>query len=160
VALATWAKPTAARFIIAGGAGCSLMLLMGQAAVLGAALGVRSGASDGVTRGADNLSAALLDLSSLPAVLLFAGAATTLFTSAGGPRWLAWLTALGAPLAVLDALSYDSGPLEFFGIIGLAYFLIWSLLSAVTLIYIATRDSTPLDHSNQDAGERVTTARR
>jgi hypothetical protein len=160
VALATWAKPTVARLIVAGGAGSSMLLLIGQGAVLGAALGVRSGASSGVTRSADNLSAALLDLSSLPAVLLFAAAATTLFATPDAPRWLVWLTALGAPLALVDAVSYDSGPLEFFGIVGLAYFLIWSLLTAVTLIYTATRDSKTLDSTSDDAGERVTVGRR
>lgn len=138
LALSTVAKPIAGRLIVAGGAGCSLLLVVGQATVLGATLGVRSGASATVTRGLDNLSAALLDLSSLPAVLLFAAAASALFASPGAPRWLAGLTALGAPLALLDAMSYDSGPVEFFGIVGLAYFLVWSLLCAVALIRYPT----------------------
>lgn len=151
VLLSAWAKPIAARLIVAGGAGSSLLLLIGQGAVLGAALGVRGGADAGVTRGADDLSAALLDLSSLPAVLLFGALAASLFTAADAPRWLAWLTALGVPLGLVDALSYDGGPLESVGILGLAFFLIWSLLSASFLIRAAGRTG----HFDAHAGESV-----
>ena len=39
----------------------------------------------------------------------------------------------GRPLALLDAASYHGGPLAAVGIIGLAYFLVWSLSTATHL---------------------------
>lgn len=43
---------------------------------------------------------------------------------------------MGVPLALLDAASYDGGPLAAVGIMGLAYFLVWSLSTAA---YLARR---------------------
>ena len=49
-------------------------------------------------------------------------------------RALTGLTLLGVPFAVLDALSYDSGPLESISILGLVFFLAWSLLVGGALL--------------------------
>lgn len=50
------------------------------------------------------------------------------------PRWLTGLTLLGVPFTLLDTLSYDSGPLESIGILGLVFFLAWSLLVGGALL--------------------------
>jgi hypothetical protein len=49
------------------------------------------------------------------------------------PRWLAVVSLLGVPLAIADAASYDGGPLEALGLVGLAWFLLWSLVTGVLL---------------------------
>ena len=49
------------------------------------------------------------------------------------PRWLTVLTLVGVPLALADAGSYDGGPLESVGLAGLAFFLLWSLVTGVLL---------------------------
>jgi len=60
------------------------------------------------------------------------------------PRWLTIVTALGVPLALVDACSYDGGPLAAVGIIGLAYFLLWSLTVAVQLARQPAADTRAL----------------
>ena len=133
VALARRFTGTAARSVLAGGAVTAGLILVAQTAVLAAAFGAREDLPHDALRLADPLNAALLDVSSIPAILLFAATATALLHDRTQPRWLGWLTALGIPLAAIDALSYTSGPFAAFGLVGLAYFLLWSLLTAVWL---------------------------
>lgn len=134
VALSRRGRGTPARLTLLGGGAVGALLLAAQAPVLAAALGARQGVAHGVLRVADPLNAALLDLSSVPAVLLFGGAALALHALRDAPRWLAWLSAAGVPLALVDAASYRGGPLEAVGLAGLAYFLLWSLLVGAWLL--------------------------
>jgi len=126
------------RLIVAGGTGCAIFLMLAQAATLSAALAAHDHLGPTVIRTFDSLNQGVLSLSSLPAVLLFAAAGTAFLRDASAPRWLTALTLAGVPLALLDAASYDGGPLAAVGIIGLAYFLIWSLTTAAYLIRTAT----------------------
>ncbi len=144
VALSAGAGPVASRLIVAGGAGTALLLLTAQGFVLAAAYGVRDGVAHSVVRVLGPLNAAALDLSSLPAIVLFAAGGAALFARVDVPRWLAWLTVVGVPLALLDALSYRGGPLASVGVVGLAYFLVWSLLCGLVLVrHPAGDDATP-----------------
>jgi hypothetical protein len=81
-----------------------------------------------------------LDMSSLPAVLLFGAAGLAALRTALLPRWLTVVSLLGVPFALADAASYDGGPLESLGLAGLAWFLLWSLVTGVVL---ATRRQEP-----------------
>lgn len=125
---------TAARLVQLGGVGCGLLLLSSQATMLAAAESSRAGVDGSVIRVLDGLQAGLLDLSSLPAVLLFAGAGTALLRFGALPRWFAVVTVLGVPLALVDALSYSGGPLDAVGPLGLVYFLLWSVTAGVVLL--------------------------
>jgi len=129
-------SPSLPRLIVAGGAGCSILLLLAQATTLSAALATRDHLSPSVIPVFDSLNQGFLSLSSLPAVLLFAAAGAAFLHHASAPRWLTVLTLVGVPLALLDAASYDGGPLAAVGIMGLAYFLVWSLSTAA---YLARR---------------------
>ena len=126
---------------LAGGAVSGGLLLLGQAVALAAALAV-DGASPGTIRVLGALQNGFLDMSSLPAVLLFGAVALVGWRTAVLPRWLAVVSILGVPLAIADAASYDGGPLEALGLVGLAWFLLWSLVTGVLL---AVR--TPEDRS-------------
>jgi hypothetical protein len=77
-----------------------------------------------------------LDLSAIPAVFLFGGFGAAALHSQIIPRWLAVFSIAGVPFAVLDSLSYDGGPFEAIGLLGLLYFLAWSLIAGIRL-YIA-----------------------
>jgi hypothetical protein len=121
------------KLVVAGGVACGLLMLLAQAVTLSAALAVRASVPSDVVRAFDSLNAGVLSLSSLPAVLLFAAAAAGFARNAEIPRWLTITTALGVPLALVDAASYDGGPLAAVGVVGLAYFLLWSLTTAVQL---------------------------
>lgn len=121
-----------ARVVTAGGATCGTLLLAAQTVTLSAALASRDHLDPSAVRLLDHVNAALLDMSSLPAVFLFGAAGVALLHQAV-PRWFAIFTVVGAPLALVDALSYDGGPLAAVGIVGLAYFLIWSLTAATYL---------------------------
>lgn len=120
------------RLAVAGGVTYSGLLLAAQAMMLAAALAARGSLGASPIQLLDSIDGALLSLASLPAILLFAGAGLGLL-HAGAPRWLALFTLVGAPLALLDALSYDGGPLAAVGLVGLAYFLVWSLVVGVQL---------------------------
>lgn len=100
---------------------------------MAAALYVDAGGDAAVTRALGSLQSGLLDVSALPGVLLFGAAGLAGLRSGFIPRWLAWLSLAGVPFALVDAGSYDGGPLESVGLLGLAYFLAWSLLIGVRL---------------------------
>ncbi|MGH8890082.1 MAG: hypothetical protein ACRDV3_10065 [Acidothermaceae bacterium] len=125
--------PVLSKLIVAGGTASAMLTLLAQAVTLGAVLALRDGATADVMHGLDGLNDATLSLSSLPAVLMFAAAAVGFGRSQEFPRWLTIFSAAGVPLAVVDAASYDGGPLASVGILGLAYFLLWSLATAVHL---------------------------
>jgi hypothetical protein len=116
-----------------GGAFTGGLLLLSQAVGLSAALFVHAGGSADTTRALAAVQDGFLDLSSLPAVLLFAAVGLTALRTRLLPRWLTVLTLLGVPFAVLDAASYDGGPFEAVGFLGLLYFLAWALLTGVRL---------------------------
>jgi hypothetical protein len=130
--------PTAA---LIGGAFTGGLLLASQAVALAAALFVQDDGSADATRALGTLQNGFLDLSSLPAVLLFAAVGVTALQTGLLPRWLGILTLLGVPFAILDAASYDGGPFEPVGFIGLLYFLGWALLTGVQL-YLHQRTNT------------------
>lgn len=83
---------------------------------------------------------ALLNLSGLPAVLLFAATGLAALGTRLLPRWLTAFTLFGVPFALIDSGSYDGGPLEFVGLLGLVYFLSWGLLVGVRLYLSAARE--------------------
>lgn len=117
---------------LAGGAVSGGLLLLGQGVTLAAAQAV-DGSSPGVVRALGALQNGFLDLSSLPAVLLFGAVATVGLRTSLLPRWLAVVSLLGVPVALVDAASYDGGPFEAVGLVGLAWFLLWSLVTGVLL---------------------------
>lgn len=118
---------------LAGGVTSGGLLLLGQAASLASALFVHGGGAVGTTRALGALQDGFLDMSAIPAIALFAATGATAVRTALLPRWLTVVTLLGVPFALLDAGSYDGGPLEAVGLLGLAYFLAWSLLVGVRL---------------------------
>lgn len=61
------------------------------------------------------------------------------------PRWIAWLTLAGVPLALLDAASISGSPFEAIGILGLVYFLVWSLATGATLLKETTKGTARID---------------
>ena len=89
----------------------------------------------------------LLDASALPALLLFLAVGLTAVRTGLLPRWLGVLSLVGVPVALLDAASYDGGPFEAVGLVGLIFFLAWSLLTSVRLAMatpaLATRVPEP-----------------
>jgi hypothetical protein len=115
------------------GAATGTLLLLAQAAAIGSGLAADDRAGAAVVRGLGYADDAFLTLSSLPAVVLFAAAGLWFLRARLVPAWLAWATLAGVPFALLDALSYDGGPFEAVGIIGLAYFLLWSLAIGISL---------------------------
>ena len=118
---------------LAGGVTSGGLVLLGQAASLAAALFVHDGGTMGTTRALGALQGGFLDMSAIPAIALFAATGATAIRTHLLPRWLTVATLLGVPFALLDAGSYDGGPLEAVGLLGLAYFLTWSLLVGVRL---------------------------
>lgn len=129
---------TGARLAYLGGGGYAVLLVASQATTSAAAEASRGGVDGSAIRVLDGLQSGLLDLSSLPAVLLFGGVGAVLLRSSRLPRWFALATVVGVPLALLDAGSYDGGPLEAVGLLGLAYFLLWSVAAGVVLLRSTT----------------------
>jgi hypothetical protein len=125
---------------LAGGACTGGLLLLGQGVTLAAALQARNGGGVAAIRALGALQNGFLDMSSLPATLLFGAVGLAALRTRLLPRWLAVVTLLGVPFAVADAASYDGGPLESVGLAGLVYFLLWSLVTGVLL---ATRRHEP-----------------
>lgn len=126
--------------IASGGVTCGAVLLAAQASTLAAAFAAHDHLAAASIRPLDSVNAALLSLSSLPAVLLFAAAGALFWQRRTVPRWLAGLTLAGAPLALLDAVGYDGGPLGGISILSLAFFLLWSLATAA---YLTARPTNP-----------------
>lgn len=138
---ATSDRSSLAAAALVGGTLTATMLLLAQAVGLSAALASRSGGSADAVRSLGRLQDAMLNLSSLPAVLLFAGVGFAALRTDLLPRWLTVVTLVGIPFALVDAASYDGGPLAFVGLIGLLYFLGWSLLVGVTLMVRSSKRS-------------------
>lgn len=128
---------------LAGGVLAGGLLLLAQAANLAAALFVRDGGGAEATKALAALQDGLLDMSSVPALLLFAAAGLTALRTGLLPRWLALVSLAGVPFALMDAASYDGGPLEAVGLLGLFYFLAWSLVTGVRLHLVARQDVEP-----------------
>lgn len=121
------------RLATIGGTACGTLLLLSQSVALAAALYRHDAGSTETTRALGALQNGFLDLSSLPGVLLFAAAGIAAWRTGVFPRWLTALTLFGVPFALVDAASYDGGPLAPVGFLGLIYFLAWSLLTGVNL---------------------------
>jgi hypothetical protein len=118
---------------LVGGALTGTMLLLAQAVGLAAALFSRNGGSADAVRALGGLQDTLLNLSSVPAVLMFAALGISARQTGLLPRWLTVVTLLGVPFAAVDAGSYEGGPLEPVGLLGLVFFLAWALLVGVRL---------------------------
>lgn len=118
---------------LVGGAFSGGLVLLSQAVSVGAALFAHGGGNDDTTRALGSLQDAFLNLSSLPAVLLFGAAGAAALRTRLLPRWLTVVTLLGVPFALVDSASYDGGPFEPVGFIGLVYFLAWALVVGVQL---------------------------
>lgn len=128
--------PGATHAALTGGILGGGLLLAGQAVSLGAAqyAGRHTGpTSASATRALALLQDGLLDMSALPAALLLVAAGLVVLRGGAGPRWFGWFSMAGGVLAVLDALSYDGGPLAALGLVGLVYFLLWALLGGFLL---------------------------
>lgn len=136
---------SAARIALIGGALCGLMLLLAQAAGIGADIASHEHAGADAVRALGFLQDGLLAMSSLPAVALFGVAGTAFLTQRLVPRWIAWLTIAGVPLAALDAASFSGSPLEAVGVLGLVYFLVWSLATGATLLREPSEDPARID---------------
>lgn len=126
-------SPALAGAALAGGMLSGGLMLLSQAAALGAALLVHGGGGADASRALGWLQEAMLDMSSLPAILLFGATGLVVVHTVGVPRWFGWFSLIGVPFALLDAGSYDGGPLEAVGLLGLVYFLLWALLAGVLL---------------------------
>jgi hypothetical protein len=121
------------RIAIIGGALSGTLLLLSHAVGLAAALYTHDAGAADTTRALGALQNGFLDLSSLPAVLMFAAVGVASLRTGLLPRWLTVFTLVGVPFAVLDAISYDGGALEPVGFLGLIYFLAWALFTGVRL---------------------------
>lgn len=128
---------------VVGGVLSGSLLLLAQATVLSAALESRGGGTAAVVHTLGSLSDGLLTLSSLPAALLFGATGIAFLRTRAVPSWIAYLTLAGVPFALLDAASYDSGPLEAVGFFGLVYFLVWSAVTSIALLGKLAGDETP-----------------
>ncbi len=118
--------------LVGGALSCGLMIAA-QASAVAAALFVRDGGAADATRAIGALQAAFLDASSLPAALLFLAVGVVSVRHGLMARWLGVVTLVGVPVAVVDSASYQGGPLEPVALVGLVYFLAWSLLAGVQL---------------------------
>ncbi len=124
----------AARLALIGGTLCGATLFLAQAAGIAAVIASHEHAGSQAVSALGFLEDGLLALSSLPAIGLFAAAGATFLSDRLVPRWLAWLTLAGVPLALIDAASFSGSPFEPIGVLGLAYFLIWSLATGTALL--------------------------
>ncbi|WP_375400604.1 hypothetical protein [uncultured Amnibacterium sp.] len=118
---------------VVGGGAHAVLFMTAQAVALGSALQSTGGGASDSIRALGSLQSALLDVASIPAVLLFAAAGIAGLRGAL-PRWLAVLSLIGVPVAVIDGLSFPGGPFEAVGFVGLVFFLAWSLLVGIQLV--------------------------
>ena len=116
-----------------GGTFSGALLLSSQAVSIAAALFVHGGGNEDTTRALGALQDAFLNLSSLPAILLFGAVGAVSLRTRLLSRWLTVVTLLGVPFALVDSASYEGGPFETVGFIGLVYFLAWELIVGVQL---------------------------
>lgn len=125
---------------LVGGSLSGAALLLAQGVSLAAALYARDGGAATTIRALGAIEDGLLDISALPALVLFLAAGLTALRTGLLPRWLGAISLAGVPVALLDAASFDGGPFEAVGLIGLFYFLAWTLLVGVQL---AVQDRSP-----------------
>ena len=118
---------------LAGGTVCGAALLLAQGVSLGAALYARDGGAPTAVRALGAVQDGLLDMSAVPALLLFLAVGLTALRTGLLPRWLGVVSLVGVPVAAVDAASFDGGPFAAVGLLGLFYFLAWSLLVSVRL---------------------------
>jgi hypothetical protein len=119
---------------LVGGTLTGVLLLLPQAIAIATVTAVRNGAAGAAIKALAAIQEGALTISSLPAVALFAAAGIAMVKTRLTRPWLAYLTLAGVPLALLDSLTYDTGPFEPIGLVGLGYFLIWTLATAVSLL--------------------------
>jgi hypothetical protein len=119
---------------LVGGTLTGLLLLLPQALAIATVVVVRSGGTAGTMKALAAIQEGTLTISSLPAMALFAAAGIAMLKTRLTHPWLAYFTLAGVPLALLDSLTYDTGPFEPIGLVGLVYFLIWTLATALSLI--------------------------
>ena len=81
-----------------------------QGVGVAAALFIHGGGGADTTRALGELQTGFLDMSAVPAVLLFGTAGITAARTGLLPRWLAMVSLAGVPFALVDAASYDGGP--------------------------------------------------
>lgn len=135
-------KSTLPGLALVGGAFSGGLVLISQAVGLGAALFAHAAGNASATKALGQLQDGFLDMSAIPAILLFAAVGITAFRSGLLPRWFAVVNLAGVPFALVDSLSYDGGPFEPVGLLGLLYFLAWSLLTGVHLTRSHRADTT------------------
>lgn len=119
------------------------LILLAQSFSLAAAQLSAAGGSPDAIRTLGAAQDGLLDFSALPAVLLFAAVGVAAMRNNLLPRWLLGLTLVGVPLALVDAVSYDGGPFEAVGLIGLFFFLAWAVLIGLRLLKGSAPASQP-----------------
>ncbi len=124
-----------------GGALSGALILLSQSLTLAATQLSSAGSGPDAIRALGAAGSAMLDFSALPAVLLFAAVGIGSLRAGILPRWLTGLSLAGVPIALIDAVSYDGGPLEAFGLIGLFFFLAWSLVVSLRLLVATSTES-------------------
>lgn len=144
---------------VAGGLFSGGLLLAAQAVTLAAAMFVRDGGGADTVRMLGSLQTGLLNMSAIPAVLLFGATGVWSLRTGLLPRWLAIFSLLGVPAALVDAGSYPDGPLQAVGMLGLVYFLAWALLLGVRLSLVdgapaALQPNMRLEHARSAPASR------
>lgn len=138
-----------AEVALIGGTFSAGLLLAAQACGLASGLFSGTGGGADAVRAIGEVQDAFLDLSILPAILLFASVSAAALRSQLLPRWLAVFTLAGVPIAALDAISYKGSPIDI-GILGLVYLLAWSLLVGIRL-YLQSAQAA-LDPAEPEGG--------
>lgn len=126
---------------LVGGTLTGLLLLIPQALAIATVTDARNGGTGPTIKALAAIQEGALTVSSLPAIVLFAAAGIAMVKTRLARPWLAYFTLAGVPLALLDSLTYDTGPFEPIGLVGLVYFLVWTLAAALTLL--GSADSRP-----------------
>lgn len=136
---------------LVGGSLSGVALLLGQGVSLAAALYARNGGDATTTRALGAVQDGLLDISALPALVLFLAVGLTALRTGLLPRWLGVVSLVGVPVALVDAASYDGGPFAEVGLIGLFYFLAWVLLTSVRLALPGRTEPATATHAEAAA---------